>query len=187
MILGDIKETLFIISKLKEIKENLKRFSLYPKKGMSNYLGGNEIVVSYDTLFIKNNIALYTKFKGAISYMVSRYGNNNTYYIVLPDKEDYIWWPDVVKSFVFYHEIGHIKNGHLDTMVTNGITTRNGFLNRSKLLYQGKVDKDEIEADAYAASVIGNKASIEALQWVKTQLIGGSSKREIELRIKALS
>jgi uncharacterized protein YunC (DUF1805 family) len=63
---------------------------------------------------------------------------------------------------VIHHERGHIVCGHLDMPAKE--------LNRShrkrmwKTLFTGKVCSNELEADAYAASVVGIDSMVEALR-----------------------
>jgi hypothetical protein len=63
---------------------------------------------------------------------------------------------------IIHHERGHVINGHLDIPFKE--------LNRSqrkrmwKTMFTGKVDTNELEADAYAVGIVGIDSMVEALR-----------------------
>ena len=78
---------------------------------------------------------------------------------------------------VLCHEMGHRHYGHV---------AKKGYaIKRIVNVMHGKVLKMELEADNYAASVIGINEMIEALQELCTY-VHGLSRQEVKLRIKYL-
>lgn len=84
---------------------------------------------------------------------------------------------------VMNHEVGHHVLGHLDNEMA--LAAYNGVRGLYPLL--GQVISIELEADAYAASVVGNDNMIAALQELKgLPSIPDTAKRELNIRIRAL-
>ena len=96
---------------------------------------------------------------------------------------------------LIYHEIGHVINGDFNG---NGNPKENCAL-RTALIQQGIVQPKELNADKYAASIVGTKQMRKALNYLleyrkknKTQVIFLNREaaelgiRELELRINAL-
>lgn len=89
--------------------------------------------------------------------------------------------PDEVQAALIHHEVGHAINKDLDGLSAN--ESRKIILKR--LL--GFPVEMELKADAYAASVLGYKSVIKALQFmVKETNIPFLSGLEIRRRIKVL-
>lgn len=78
---------------------------------------------------------------------------------------------------ILCHEMGHKKCNHVA-----GLTYQ---FDRIKAIKQGKVLPMELEADAYAVSIVGAYSMIVSLKELKTYLKGIAAK-EIDLRIKAI-
>lgn len=78
---------------------------------------------------------------------------------------------------ILAHEMGHYKCNH-----TPSITYT---YDRLIHILKGKVLSMELEADAYAANVVGKENMIKALLELK-QYLKGISAKEIDLRIKAI-
>ena len=87
------------------------------------------------------------------------------------------------KKAVIQHEVGHHVLGHLDNELS--LMAYNNL--RSIYPFVGHVISIELEADAYAASVVGNECMINALKELKALFnLPDHAKKEIDLRIKAL-
>lgn len=79
---------------------------------------------------------------------------------------------------ILAHELGHYKCNHTPIPI---IYTYDRLIH----ILKGKVLSMELEADAYAASVVGKENMIKALLELRKYLKGVSAK-EIDLRIKAI-
>ena len=79
---------------------------------------------------------------------------------------------------ILAHEIGHCKCNHTAIPIIY-------IYNRLIHILKGKVLSIELEADAYAANVVGKENMIKALLELK-QYLKGVSAKEIDLRIKAI-
>lgn len=77
---------------------------------------------------------------------------------------------------ILAHELGHYKHNH-----KAGTTYQ---LDRIKAIMNGRVLPMELEADAYACSIVGPNNYIKALKELAT--VKGVSKKEIKLRIQAI-
>jgi Zn-dependent protease with chaperone function len=64
--------------------------------------------------------------------------------------------------FIMWHEIGHIVNRHFNNLPWWKLLLI-GF-NRKRLISKGQVQKEEMEADEYAASKLGKEIVIEGLK-----------------------
>lgn len=84
-----------------------------------------------------------------------QFGEMSVYMIVVDS--DFLKLDENVRNYLLYHEIGHIKNNHLN--MTKEKAKRTILLRRLGIL-----PKMEIEADCYAASVIGKSNTINALK-----------------------
>lgn len=78
---------------------------------------------------------------------------------------------------ILCHEMGHRHHGH--------VAEKGYAIKRLLHIMRGEVLKMELEADNYAASVIGINEMIEALQEMCTY-VHGFSRKEVKLRIKQL-
>lgn len=78
---------------------------------------------------------------------------------------------------ILCHELGHINNSH-KTSITY-------VFDRLKAVLNNEVLPMELEADAYAVSIIGKKRMIKALKELASHL-HGFSRKEVLLRIKKL-
>lgn len=91
--------------------------------------------------------------------------------------------PLEIKEAIVAHEIGHIKHGHTDMSVAEQVMHE-----RIQCLHNGTVHQSELDADAYAASVVGTTTFIDALNYMSTlPCVTDEDKVEIQNRIKALS
>lgn len=79
---------------------------------------------------------------------------------------------------ILAHEMGHYKCNHTPIPI---IYTYDRLIH----ILKGKVLSIELEADAYAANVVGKENMIKALLELK-QYLKGVSAKEIDLRIKAI-
>ena len=87
---------------------------------------------------------------------------------------------DIGKKFALYHEIGHVKLGHL-----NNLSEEESDKNlKARIKGDGTQLKIEFDADAYAASCIGIENAISALREFKH--VNPLSAREVNKRIKQL-
>lgn len=87
------------------------------------------------------------------------------------------------QAAIIQHEVGHHVLGHLDNMVA--LTSYNGVRNIYPLT--GNVISIELEADAYAASIVGNSSMVDALKELRElNQLPSIAKKELNLRIKAL-
>lgn len=85
---------------------------------------------------------------------------NDIIYNVIIGDSNFERLDNKVQSFLFNHELGHIKHNHLD-----GLTEKDSkrlILKRSL----GILPKMEVEADCYAASVIGISNAKYSLKWL---------------------
>lgn len=79
---------------------------------------------------------------------------------------------------ILCHEMGHYKHNH--------IPGKSYTINRIKAITKGRVLKMELEADAYAASIVGTSNMRKAL-YELTKYTHGMARKEIYLRIKYLN
>lgn len=80
--------------------------------------------------------------------------------------------PEELQRFVLYHEIGHLVNNHI--FLSEDAKKRTGqenmeavgqeLLNRAT---NSVIDKRELEADAYAISIIGWESTVKCLRWIR--------------------
>lgn len=89
---------------------------------------------------------------------VNIFGGDNAFLIVT-DKE-YNQLPNFANEFYFHHEVGHFVCNHLNTMSEDELRLT---LHKRAL---GFLPTMEIEADAYAASVIGHKNCMQSLFYI---------------------
>lgn len=86
--------------------------------------------------------------------------------------------PDYARNFFLYHEIGHIKNNHCNTIKK---------ANKYALSRIFKLKEEEIEADKYAMSVVGKEDSIKTFDFlINNTTLGFITKRELKLRKQEL-
>ena len=76
-------------------------------------------------------------------------GKNYEDDFVMVYNEKFLSLDKATQDFIFLHEVGHCKLGHLEKMASEGITHR--------------IRAFEYEADAYAAEFLGKGAVIKAL------------------------
>lgn len=69
-----------------------------------------------------------------------------------------------IKDFILYHEIGHKICGHISKNVLINI--------KRDIVSLFSVSKEELEADAFAASIVGYDNAIDALSYLKNQYNG---------------
>lgn len=84
----------------------------------------------------------------------------------------------ITQQVLVAHELGHAQLGHRPD--------RTDALKRIMEVMKGNVSEMELEADAYAADILGNRITIMALKDLKKHVGGYMSKREIDFRIKVL-
>lgn len=78
---------------------------------------------------------------------------------------------------ILCHEMGHFRNKHTPS--------KSYAINRIKAVMKGGVLKMELEADAYACSIVGVHTMVSALKELK-HYTSGIARKEIDLRIKAI-
>ena len=128
-------------------------------------INDNELHVSYNPY-----IQLLTNSMGSIACII-----NDTNEVYVDNR--YRSMSASTQYAILCHEMGHRYHNH----------TANKWyaVNRIKYIACGKVLNMELEADEYAASIIGTNAMISALQELGTYL-HGIAKKEINLRINHL-
>lgn len=105
--------------------------------------------------------------------------------------------PEYVQRFVLYHELGHIRLGHVKAASSTKERVKRSISNmftmsiRNPMSLFGVVHKDEAAADAYAVSCIGKEGAVRALTYIdqevkKHRWMRGTS-RELSLRIEQIS
>lgn len=92
--------------------------------------------------------------------------------------------PDNIKKAMYYHEVGHDSNKHLELITEKGTADYKIKLIGDVILGKGNYLKLEFEADRYAASVVGVAEMVNALETIKKALPDYLSKRLITHRIK---
>lgn len=85
--------------------------------------------------------------------------DNNTYNVIIGDS-NFERLDNKVQSFLLNHEIGHVKHNHLANLSEKD--SKRLILKRSL----GFLPKMEVEADCYAASVIGLADAKYSLLWM---------------------
>ena len=89
--------------------------------------------------------------------------------------------PENVQNFLMLHEVGHALKGHIDDMdaqEAKKIMIKRAF---------GMIQQMEVEADAYAALVIGVDEAKEAIRFlIKNTNLPFNSKIELKRRYKRL-
>ena len=125
----------------------------------------NELHVSYNPY-----MQLFTNSMGSIACIIN--GTNEVYV-----DNRYRNMSASTQYAILCHEMGHRYNKH--------VAKKDYAINRIKHIMHGQVLNMELEADAYAASIVGTDAMISALQELGTYL-HGISKKEINLRINHL-
>lgn len=87
-------------------------------------------------------------------------------------------WPEAVKEFAVAHELGHLSL-HSGIRADLDIRTLYAML--------GECDPYELEADAYAAELVGGQKAIDGLRWLlKKYQKNSSAYNEILYRIRAI-
>lgn len=81
-------------------------------------------------------------------------------YLVVVD-EEFMKLPEEARNFFLWHEYGHFYNGHFNQIISSKDTARL-IIKRSL----GLLPKMEVEADLYAASVVGPSAAINSLLYL---------------------
>ena len=128
-------------------------------------INDNELHVSYNPY-----MQLFTNSMGSIACIIN--GTNEVYV-----DNRYRSMNTSTQYAILCHEMGHRYYNHV---------AKKGYaMERIKYIMHGNVLNMELEADAYAASIVGTDAMISALQELGTYL-HGISKKEINLRINHL-
>lgn len=128
-------------------------------------INDNELHVSYNPY-----LQLLTNSMGSIACIIN--GTNEVYV-----DNRYRNMSTSTQYAILCHEMGHRYHNH---------TAKKGYaIERFKCVMCGQVLNIELEADAYAASIIGVNAMISALQELGTYL-HGIAKKEVNLRINHL-
>lgn len=90
--------------------------------------------------------------------------------------------PEQVQRFVFFHEKGHLELDHLEQ-------PGNGTKRRVEAFKKGSVCPNELEADAYAAEIVGTDHAVAALfyleSYYKKQM--GKCMTTVEFRRRAVA
>lgn len=92
--------------------------------------------------------------------------------------------PDNIKEAMYYHEVGHDSNKHLELITEKGTANYKVKLIDDVILGKGNYLSLEFEADRYAASMVGVAEMVNALETLKKALPDYLSKRLITHRIK---
>ncbi len=92
--------------------------------------------------------------------------------------------PDNIKEAMYYHEVGHDSNKHLELIIEKGTANYKIKLIDDVILGKGNYLSLEFEADRYAASMVGVAEMVNALETIKKALPDYLSKRLITHRIK---
>ena len=135
------KLTIFTYNKLKPVKNHDNIF--YYEDALDNYMHAN---------LIAGLAAVKVKFLTS--------DGNFTYCDTILHDSSYDEFPKFVKRFLMEHEIGHSKNKDLDM---DAKTSRMILIKRSF----GILPNIEIEADAYAASIVGASNAKKALLFLR--------------------
>ena len=94
--------------------------------------------------------------------------------IVILVDDTYMLLSKNAREFVKWHELGHIECRHSATATTS--------LDRMMKSYKGSVDRREIEADSYAASVMGRDRAYAALREMAHFYKKGLAYKELKRR-----
>ena len=92
------------------------------------------------------------------------------------------------KQFVINHELGHINCGHLDQIAEENKNKNimHAFINKDRLAGKEIAVVREMEADEYAASIVGYDVAIETLKIMDRNIHNRVSRKEMARRIKNL-
>lgn len=108
--------------------------------------------------------------------------NQVTIFIFVNSKLN-IGMPREVLQAIVAHEIGHIKLGHLSDLNKAEKIMEERF----QMLSEQKVHQSEIDADAYACSIVGADAVIKALDYMaQTEFATDLDKIEVAQRIEII-
>lgn len=131
----------------------------------------NIITIDDTDLHVSYNpyLHLFTNRLGGIALVIN--GTNEVYV-----DDNYRRLSNETQKAVLAHELGHYKLNH-----KAGNTYA---IDRALAIFRNQVLPMELEADEYAASIVGTHSMIKAL--IELSSIKGISKREIKLRIKNL-
>lgn len=163
----------FIISRGLEKEEDLKMLI-----DMVDLLQGNKIE-GPDDIVLLDDVELHVSYNPYVHLVTNAIGSIASIYPtgdVIVDNTFRLLCPATQRA-ILAHELGHIKLGHKANIFYP--------FKRMAYIFAGKVLEMELEADVYAASIVGNKIMIETLEYLK-YFIGPIDKKEIDLRIKAL-
>lgn len=100
--------------------------------------------------------------------------------------------PDYVQQFIVHHEKAHIELGHIRSPESKKEYVAQYYRNTSRTLSRnykalvGILDKNERDADAYAASKMGKENAILALAYMNYHNYHKQTAKEMELRINHL-
>ena len=100
----------------------------------------------------------------------------NGYHFIYNDKFELL--DTDVQAFIVLHELGHMELGHL--LIPDIAQER---ILRAKM---GYAHSSELEADSYAASIVGKKVSAKALK-AQIEWAIDLAKPELEFRIREVS
>jgi Zn-dependent protease with chaperone function len=78
---------------------------------------------------------------------------------------------------IFFHECGHHKYGHIRRMIGRTL---------AKCVPTTTTTEEELEADAYAASIVGPEIILETLQRMAPLVVVDYYKLQLKLRITTL-
>lgn len=151
----------------KQLIENaaIRISGLVPKADDVVIINDNELHVSYNPY-----LQLFTNTMGSIACII-----NDTNEVYVDNR--YRSMSKSTQYAILCHEMGHKYHNH---------TVNKWYaVNRIKHAVCGQVLNIELEADAYAASIVGTNAMISALQELNTYL-HGIAKKEVNLRINHL-
>jgi hypothetical protein len=100
-------------------------------------------------------------------------------FIIVDDR--FLLLSEDAQRAVIHHESGHIECGHLDIPAKE--FNRSQRKRMWKTMFIGKVDANELEADAYAVGIVGTECMVDALYEV-LNLLGRND--EVSKRINAV-
>lgn len=120
------------------------------------------IAVYHDEQIIRAKKFLFASVIQPTEFAVKLLGSEDAFVVV--DDRFLMLSPESQEAMI-YHEIGHVQMGHMPTFTEAGNAEERLAMSR-----KGVIDYREIEADDYAASIVGNKAVLNALLEMDTML-----------------
>lgn len=164
------------MSLIKAIKHEVKKGFSKSKFQERGFLLPSEMieVKGHSICTVKDTLAMQSI--GGVVASAVRYGFGKV--VLIDDTFDEL--PENTREFVLLHEVCHLLNGHDEDLIE-----------RIKCIRKGEVYPNEIEADKYAADILGTDIAIESLKNIRAICVvklGRKSlvTKEFDLRMKAL-